>query len=208
MNSLRILSIEDFYADPVSLRKKALLLSFARLAPHLPAQRSTQTIVPLEMKQIVSSLLGVNLQKKQNDKKQSSVNGCFQLMLKSDFKNSYVHADHKASWATIVYLSLPSESRLETLGGTFFYRHRSTGLARFPTEESAKALLKDLDITFAELKALLKADASNIKKWEQTDQIGFRFNRFVLYDAKLFHKNGITWGANLKTGRLTHNFFI
>lgn len=203
MSGLRILTLENFYSDPDSLRKKALTFSFTRAASHLPAQRSTHTLIPPEMKQIVSSLLGVNL-----EERPSSVNGCFQLMLKSDLKHSYVHSDHNASWATIVYLSPLGPSLSEAEAGTSFYQHRLTGLSRFPSEESSKKLLENLDITFPELKAILKADSTQIKKWEQTDQIGFHFNRFLLYDAKLFHKNGATWGTHLKSGRLTHNFFI
>jgi hypothetical protein len=182
------LVLDQFYRDPDSLRELALELEFTSRARNFPGSRSTRTVIPKEAQDAFASILKVFID---DPKNRIPYNGCFQLMLAADAKRAYVHADISAAWAAIVYLS----EKTEPLGGTSFFRHKATGLDRFP------------DTNDEELKTLLREDRSKKTKWTEIDRIGFVYNRFVLYDAQLFHKNGKTWGNSLPSGRLTHNFF-
>ena len=182
------LVLDQFYRDPDSLRDLALELEFTSRARNFPGSRSTRTVIPTEVQNAFSSILKVSID---DPKNRIPYNGCFQLMLSADAKRAYVHADSAATWAGLVYLT----KKTEPLGGTRFFRHKATGLYRFP------------DTHDEDLRALLRADRLKKTKWTEVDRIGFVYNRFVLYDAQLFHKNGKTWGSSLPTGRLTHNFF-
>jgi hypothetical protein len=199
--SVGLLLIDNFYLDPDSIRSQALKMTFSAQARNLPALRSTATLLSPEAKAIFQSTLGINLA---HEAKRIPVNGCFQLMLKSDEKTSYVHADHAAQWAALIYLSLTVKPK----GGTVFYRHKLTSLTEMPADNEFNRVAKGFDLSAEELRLLLKADRKNPKKWIETDRVEFRYNRFILYNSKLFHKNGKTWGTNLKNGRLTHCFFV
>jgi hypothetical protein len=201
MPQVSLLMIDDFYRDPERLRKEALQLDFSSQSLNLPAARSTETVIPPEVTQIFRSSLNVDLAEAAL---RIPLNGCFQLMLEKDQARSYVHADQSAQWAAIIYLSPTSSPH----PGTLFYRHKLTGLTRFPQGKDLEVKARELDLETEELNLLLREDRKDKKKWIQTDQIEFRWNRFILYDAQLFHCNGPTWGKSITTGRLTHNFFV
>lgn len=185
------LVLDDFYGDPDSLRDLALELEFTSRARNFPGSRSTRTLIPEELRELFSS-------------ERIPYNGCFQLMLKPDEARAYVHADSSASWAGLVYLS----RKKEPSGGTLFFEHRLTGLSRYPQPEELPRVARELDLSEEELRLLLREDRKQLSKWRELDRVGFVYNRFVLYDAQLFHSNGKTWGTSLNTGRLTHNFFV
>lgn len=209
MSRVSLLIIDDFYKDSDALRQEALRLDYSAQALNLPARRSTQTIVPPEVTRIFHSTLGIDLSEAM---KRIPLNGCFQLMLKADQARSYIHADQSAQWAGLIYLSSLPRKSLKTspasLPGTLFYRHRLTGLTRLPEGDELNQVSTELGLEPEELRILLREDRKNKKKWIETDRIDFRWNRFALYDAKLFHCNGPTWGESVTTGRLTHNFFV
>jgi hypothetical protein len=144
-------------------------------------------VIPEEVQKAFSSILNIEINP---DKQSIPYNGCFQAMRAVDQKRSYVHADTSAHWAALVYLS----KRTEPSGGTSFFQHKPTGLTHFPES--------------AELQKVIRKDRSSPSKWMEIDRVGYVYNRFVLYDAQLFHKNGKTWGTRLTTARLTHNFFV
>jgi hypothetical protein len=200
MAQLSLLIIDDFYLDPAALRRQALQMDYSSKALHLPAARSVETIIPPEVTQIFQSSLGVDLMKAA---KRIPLNGCFQLMLTKDQAHSYVHADQSAQWAAIIYLSQTPPRE-----GTLFYQHKLTGLTSLPEGPELNQKAKELGLLPDELKLLLREDRKNKKKWIETDQVEFRWNRFILYNAQLFHSNGKTWGSSITTGRLTHNFFV
>jgi Family of unknown function (DUF6445) len=193
--------VDGIYHDPDSIRELALSLEFTSRARNFPGLRSTRTLIPEEISETVKRLIQIDPASPDHH---IPYHGCFQVMRKDDGKRAYVHADHAALFAGLVYLS-PS---VNPKGGTEFFRHRLTGLTRFPLKSEIQTTAENLDLSSEELLALLKADRVDAKKWEKLDSISFQYNRFVFYDAHLFHKNGETWGSELSDARLTHNFFI
>jgi hypothetical protein len=190
---------DDFYEDPDRVRELALNLKYSTRAKNLPGVRSTRTVIPDKIKEVFSSILRIKI----DDAKNSfSANGCFQMMFAKDFARAYVHAD-LASWAAIVYLSKNTVPD----GGTLFFEHKLTGLRCLPSPEELSKEAQRLGLKPKELMVLLQEDGRKKSKWREIDQIGFVYNRFVLYDARLFHRNGRTWGNAPYSGRLTHNFF-
>jgi hypothetical protein len=192
---------DDFYENPDSLRDLALGLEFSSRARNFPGQRSTRTLIPTEAKKAFSSILKIKIDSPEN---RIPYNGCFQLMCARDFEKAYVHVDSSANWAAIVYLS----KKIVPEGGTRFYEHKLTGLKRYPDLKDLSKTAESLDLTGEELAFLLREDRKKKSKWREIDRIGFVYNRFVLYDAQLFHQNGKTWGNSISNGRLTHNFFV
>ena len=186
------LIIDSFYSDPGSLRELALVLKFTARHRNFPGLRSTRAVIPDEVRKAFSSILGLPRDVLDNE---IPYNGCFQLMRSVDWRSAYIHADYPAHWAALVYLS----ERTSGTAGTSFFRHDTTGLTRFPSEESPEG---------ARLRALLRRDRGDPGRWTEIDRVGFNYNRFLLYDARLFHRNGRPWGRTLADGRLTHNFFV
>jgi hypothetical protein len=189
------LVLDDFYEDPDALRELALNVDYSSRARNFPGSRSTRTVIPPEAEKAFQSLLKLRISAPDN---RIPYNGCFQLMKASDSRLAYVHADTAANWAGLVYLSkktIPS-------GGTSFFQHKLTGLSRFPSRQDFT------EREFEKLRELFREDRGKPSRWIEIDRVGFVYNRFVLYDAQLFHRNGRTWGSTLATGRLTHNFFI
>jgi len=102
-------------------------------------------------------------------------------------------------FAAQVYLNAPEQCR----GGTGFYRHRATGLERFPFNElllrryreHVEPILKANGITTAEeLKALVankrKYDdfiTDSNEEWELIHLVGMEYNRLTVYEGSLFH---------------------
>ena len=80
---------DDFYSDPDSLREFALGLEYTARFDHLPAQRSTSSVIPAEAERAFESLLGI----KPGGQKRAPYHGCFQLMLSEDWQHAYVHVD-------------------------------------------------------------------------------------------------------------------
>ena len=184
------LILDDFYQDPDSLRELAVNLEFTSRARNFPGSRSTRTVIPDEVEKAFRNILKIEIASPEN---KIPYNGCFQLMRTVDLKRAYVHADMAAAWAALVYLS----RKTEPTGGTSFFQHKATGLTRFPNAPDLTETLREV----------LRADRDKPSKWLEIDRVGFAYNRFVLYDAQLFHRNGKTWGTSVKSGRLTHNFF-
>lgn len=189
------LVLDHFYENPNRLRDLALGLEFTSRARNFPGSRSTRTVIPKEAARVFKTILGVRLDGPAN---RIPYNGCFQLMKATDGRRAYVHADTSAQWAGLVYLSAVTLPE----GGTSFFKHKSTGLTRMPDSRDFSAK------EFAKLKQLLRDDGARVSRWIELDRVGFVYNRLVLYDAQLFHRNGKTWGKSVETGRLTHNFFI
>lgn len=119
-------------------------------------------------------------------------NNMFFRVTNTDTESAYVHSDREwGSKTCIAYLSKHDE-----ISGTFFYRHRETGLIEMPTLEQMKS---------PEFEQLKKDIVSGGKEeWEEIDFVRGLFNRAVIFHAPLFHgrypKNGI--GASVEDGRM------
>jgi hypothetical protein len=94
-------------------------------------------------------------------------------------------------WAAVLYLNKGHDGE----PGTRFYRHRPTGLDRL-----GRGIVVDGPPPFR--------DRFDADKWDVTLTVPMQYNRLVLYNAKLFHRNASAWGTNVHDARLVQSFFI
>lgn len=103
-------------------------------------------------------------------------NTMFFRVTNEGMEKAYIHSDRMTGAHTCVaYLSDHSEG-----SGTAFYRHIPTGLTEMPTFQE----MQDMGIL-----EQLKADmvGRDPDKWEQTEYVGGKYNRALIFKAPLFH---------------------
>jgi hypothetical protein len=130
------------------------------------------------------------------------------------------HFDNFCDYAGVVYLNLPEQCS----GGTSFWRHRQTGLQAAPRQGSAAYDALSLALGDDDESRLMGrlmreglAAASrgypteSTAAWELLTVIPMRYNRCIVYDARLFHSLHIeeaSFGVSLDERRLTQNLFF
>ena len=134
----------------------------------------------------------------------------FRLTPAGTHGGSDIHADG-CDWAGVCYLSPDGAED----GGTAFFRHRATGLERFPDATERQQLIAEgvVDAEGPEdIRAFYRyfgAEGRDRGRWEQTFAIPHRYNRAAFYDAKLFHAIDSLRGFEGGLGpRLTQVFFF
>ncbi len=184
-----IIICDDFYDDPDSIRTMALALDFQYPAEVNYTGRTAQT--PQDIRPVVerlSDLLGgIGLRCRRDD-------GSFRVSTCDDAlrQTSLVHVD-SLDYSAVIYLSPDNRE------GTYFYRHRGLGLSRVAPRDNEDP----------KVRAAIENDTLDPEAWEQTDSIGARYNRLVLFDSKCFHSGARTFtGHAIAEGRLTQHFFL
>jgi len=114
----------------------------------------------------------------------------FQIQPQAYEAQSYVHSD-LCDWAAVLYLNKDHDGE----PGTRFYRHRETGYDRFGLQPGGTP-------------SPHVRDGHDLDKWDVTMTVPIRFNRLVLYNAGLFHRNASAWGTNASDARLVQSFFV
>lgn len=194
------LTLDNFFKDPTAIREKALAKPFTTKTGHFPGARSVDEFHFPELREFC--LKASPLLAEQRGLK--ILSPCFQFLGKGQRK-SYIHSDHRAGFAGIVFLGEKSG----TYPGTNFFRHKKTGLDRFNSDDK-----EWIQQTFPNRKAfksaedLLDRDRFNTKKWTQVATLDAAFNRLILFPAELMHQNASAWGTNPTNGRLTYNFWL
>jgi hypothetical protein len=113
-----------------------------------------------------------------------------------------VHVD-RVDWTAVVYLSHGEDIE----GGLGIYRHKELGMDRIPDAGDLHALgYRDIDDFDAREVYPVSLDDS---KWDLIELVEIKYNRCIVFrGSRLFHAIVSTFGSNLHTGRLTHNFFF
>jgi len=98
------------------------------------------------------------------------------------------------TWACTVYLTpdLPADC------GTSLWQHERTGLDRAPVRDDERRLGRSCEALLEEL----ERDSQRRTRWIETDRIGYRFNRAVIYPAYRLHSATRHRGSDLEDGRL------
>lgn len=201
--------VDDFYVDPEAVRQFALSLPYVRYAATFPGLRSPN-LASKSIRGKFEAMLGHEIKwgiqsfEESEGSPINECNGVFQLMCASDQAGTYVHADDQMDFAAICYLNPDHQDD----PGTGFYTHKATGFSRMPSiEEALPWAMKNYTFP-ANVKTLLNVAGKDEGSWSLTHHIPMRFNRLVLYDAQLFHRNLTAFGAGLSDGRLTQAFFL
>ena len=127
----------------------------------------------------------------------------FQIQPAEFEERSFVHGD-LCDWAAVLYLNKGYDGR----PGTSFYRHKGTGIEKLTLGVEMMFTAIEKGIKPDEVIAPAARDRFDLEKWDITLTVPIQYNRLVLYNAKLFHRNASAWGTNIRDARLVQSFFI
>ena len=192
------LVVDDFLDNAEALRDHALSLDYPPIEGQFPGRNSKQRIHIEGLTEAVSEILGEPLVPAPPPQSHAKS----RLTFASDTGRGRVHVD-ESHWSGILYLSNPGDC----FGWTEFFRHRATGIDRFPFTR------KELDAhgfaTTAEAhEALIERDGTDESAWELLMNVPMRFNRLLLLRPWLFHTAGPGFGDRPDNGRLVYLMFF
>jgi hypothetical protein len=192
------LVVDDFLDNAEALREHALKLDYPPQQGQFPGRNSLQRINIDGLDQAVSRLVGERLVAAPPPQSHAKT----RLALSSDKGRGKVHVD-ESHWSGILYLSRPEDCA----GGTEFFRHKATGLDRFPfsREELARNGFSSPADAHA---ALIERDGTDDSAWDLLMTIPMRFNRLLLLRPWLFHTAGPGFGDRPENARLVYLMFF
>lgn len=192
------LVVDDFLDNAEALREHALRLDYPPIEGQFPGRNSMQRVNIEGLTEAVSGILGERLVAAPPPQSHAKS----RLTFASDKGRGKVHVD-ESHWSGILYLSRPGDCR----GGTEFFRHRATGLDRFPfTREELDA--HGFASTAEAHAALIERDGTDDSAWEMLMSVPMRFNRLLLLRPWLFHTAGPGFGDRPDNGRLVYLMFF
>jgi hypothetical protein len=192
------LVIDDFLDNAEALRAQALELEYPRLEGQFPGRNSLQRINIDGLTEAVSRLIGERLVAAPPPQSHAKT----RLTLATDKGRGKVHVDD-SHWSGILYLSRPEDCS----GGTEFFRHKATGLDRFPfTREELDA--HGFATTAEAHASLIERDGTDDRAWDLQMNVPMRFNRLLLLRPWLFHTAGPGFGDAPENGRLVYLMFF
>lgn len=193
-----VIIVDDFLQDPCVLREAALKLTYPTQGAMFAGRNSVERLAISGLAEQVSRLVGedlVPIEPLQSHAK------C-RITLAQDQGRSRIHVD-RSHWSGILYLSREPDCT----GGTEFYRHRRTGMDRWPInrdELSATGMATLEDVR----REIVEKDSNDPEKWELTMQVPMRFNRLLLLRPWFWHTASPGFGDSLLNGRLVYLMFF
>ena len=195
-----IFVIDNFYSNPRTLIKKAKSLKFSE-PEDLVGWRTNKGLLPENIIDLIYSKSGLVVKSMQMPQGTPYDNGTIFLSLSSGAKKERpgIHWDLPLNeMLCLVYLSegIPSEC------GTSFYQHRKTGLENAPTTKDAKRLKQSK----SQLESIIQRDRYINKRFIETERIGYKFNRALIFPSRRLHAASQHFGKNIESGRIFQVF--
>jgi len=195
-----LIVIDSFYPNPKAIRQKALNMKFVE-PDNLIGWRTTQGYFPDNFVAMLEQKSGLKIVHIRMPEGTPYDNGTYYLAFNSGKKkeNPWIHWDAPAShYVCLVYLT----ENVPVSSGTSFFRHRKTGAEFGPTAKYAR----HLGISKQTLKNLLDRDGPYRKRFIETDKVGYRFNRALIFPANRLHSASEHFGNDLISGRIFQAF--
>lgn len=168
--------IDNFLDKPDVVRNSVLNIEFDRTGQY-PGLRSARADEDYEgyVRNKIESAMGKTVKEFKLD------SFAFQLCLEGE--KTWIHMDHNAQWAGVLYL----QPDAPIAAGTGIFRHIESKIYEGPCKHTS----------------------TNDDEWELITLIGNVYNRLVLYRAPLYHRSLVAgFGNSKETGRLTQVFFF
>src|SRR5258708_3240831 len=201
-NSYRrfLLTRDDFYPDPDSIRRIARAMKYKESA-EVTGYMTEEGYQPRGIRQRLQQILGAKITYWDDDPPEG--NGIFYGGFSRGAHKEVpgVHFDEPEDHITIVIYLTPG---LPFDYGTSMWQHKPTGLLNGPTRADARRL----NIPLAKLTKRLEADTNRTDRWIEVDRVGYRYNRMVAYASGMLHSATRHYGANLRHGRLYQTFRV
>jgi len=185
--------VDNFYADPDSVRAYALSQEFKHNEKYHKGARTERSYIPNWVGAEFGRLLGTEVTEF------VGATGVFQYCVAKD--NVVYHYDTQ-QYAAMVYLS--PDAPLQT--GTQTLKSKITGLMTAATDEDATRLGKSKE----ELDAL-SFNSNNFydsHNFEIVDRVANVYNRLVIFNAQALHSATSYYGDTKENGRLFHLYFF
>lgn len=188
-----VIVVDDFYSDPDFVREWVIKeIEFSPSNYH-KGERATSKFFINGTKEMLEHIIGKPIYNWEHER---YANGIFQFCT-ADQPIVY-HVDNQ-TYAGIVFLT--PDAPLNT--GTSFYRSKETGDFKFDDEKRS---------TESYVRAFKgKSDEMNFydgTNFEKIDEVGNKYNRLVLFDAKNIHAATQYFGDAIDNSRLFHMFFF
>lgn len=187
--------IENFLADPVAERAKALAASYSDVDHngldykniHLHHDEAAENKIRLAV---------------------GCAGGAFETFYRfykgGETHSTWIHCDVEIGHhSAVLFLNEPANCR----GGLAFWRHKTYGWHRQPTAAELVAMgIRDTK----EFWQGIHQDGLDPFKWEMVEYVPMEFNRLVIFDSSLFHSRypKETSGEGVENGRLIKTFFF
>ena len=186
--------VDNFFEDPLTIRKRALSLKFSKINGVYPGYRAW---VDKEAKeQIKTAILKYTELKEINDEQLR----CFYQISPEHYGSGWVHRDSNCDYAGVVYLN---ENTYKEAGTSLYEKESSI-------PENILTLLQHHKIKFYNNRTtdpkehIRNFHNSHYKKIYNVDNV---FNRLFLYKGSLLHCENKFFGNTKDTYRLTLVFF-
>ena len=193
----QFLIFDDFYREPLDVRKFALSCSYDK-SKHTPwpglvsqtpwsgTREALEKIARLVSTESPDWQLIVD----QHNFWGEGTCGQFRVMYDGQGLQPRPHAHFDGQWTGLIGLSLPHDVR----GGTVFYRHRRTNTVS--SQQLERGLYRDL----------IERDGGKDDAWEPIGKAETGFNRLVVFDSRQFHSFTSGFGHCLDNCRLMQIF--
>lgn len=188
-----VVVINNFLKYPDELRELALRQEYEEDKVY-PGKRSPRQTIEGPLLKVLERFVGKPI---------LSMQSVFQIQPEGYEKHSFVHGD-LCDWAGVLYLNKGSDG----IPGTSFYRHKETGMEKLTLGVEMMFQAIEKGVSPNDLLAPTVRDRFDLDKWDVTLTVPVQYNRLILYNAKLFHRNASAWGRGIHDARLVQCFFL
>ncbi len=198
---LSLIIFDDFYGDPMEIRRAALGLLYPPVSDaNYPGRNSNRPIMITGLDEMISKIVNEPVVGSRK-----AAHCYFRVAREGDDQGRRynVHIDPEAVWSGILYLTLPEHCR----GGTEFFRHKET--------QSDRAAIYPDELKVAGAKnfgdagdPIIQRDSTDPSKWEHLMTVPMRFNRLILLRPWLWHTAGMSFGTSNEDCRLIQLLFF
>jgi len=194
-----IIVVDNVYSNPDAVRQFALNTEYEEYGgKNWPGRDSLYEHGKEELTEMCSQIVGEKLTTK-------PCNKCsyFRMTKENEYGTQDIHFDPNPGlvWAGLIYLTPITHST----GGTKFWKHKQTEWEFAPTQqEAAQHGIQSHE----DMVNFFNIEGKDRNKWDETDNIAFKFNRLVMFNPFLFHSNGNWFGTTNQDARLIQLLFF